>query len=202
MNYLDGLDQESIQEAIKRAKRGVEQYLDIQSRLRIGVDPREKGFQKAFNAFYRVSRRSAGWYESFYGVFFKSLNENWSFQQIVQDLYERTGMVEASFSSKIRASIDTNSVVIDSIVLSNVGLQLSKAKDPLVRLRAADETYTLLSQKFLKILESNTGTLILQEFKTQYPSQHITDIKALDFTLWQLRGTSQPHALGFERRSE
>ena len=144
-------------------------------------------FKKLFNGFYRVSRRTPGWYVSFYDVFYEALVNDFSFDQTLEAIFRATGRVEASFASKIRASIDESSVVIDSVVLSNVGLKLSRSDDPQQRMRAALQTYKDLEKSIAAIRASDLGIFIIDEFRRSYPHATVTDVKAIDLTLWQLR---------------
>ena len=119
---------EQILEAIPKVSKGLNRYENIQFLLNNGVSVGEREFQKLFNGFYRIRARSKSWYESFYGIFENAKNEDWLFNTILSKLHERTGRFEASFASKIRASIDINAAVIDKIVLDNIGLLLRLKK--------------------------------------------------------------------------
>jgi len=80
-------------------------------------------YQKKFNSYYRV-RRNFEWRSHY----FKLLEENKSkgilFSDALRTMYRNTGRYEASFVSKLVATIDTNLPVIDKFVLSNAGLKL------------------------------------------------------------------------------
>ena len=186
-NILVHFDTLSIKTAIDKASAGVERYLSIQDRLKKGVDPRDKAFQQSFNTFYKVSRRSAQWYVHFYEVFFQTREENWNFEKILLEIYKQTGTVEASFASKIRASIDEDSVVIDSVVLLNLGLRLMRGGNAERRLQAACATYATLTEIISTIQHSEVGKEILNQFRERYKALPVSDVKAIDFTLWQHR---------------
>ena len=65
-------------------------------------------YQKKFNYFYQV-RRNAEWREKFYSLFYKySKERNADFADILNALFKRTGMIEASFSSKFAAATAYN----------------------------------------------------------------------------------------------
>lgn len=183
----DRFSHQQLKNAIKRVERGLFRYLELKMLFASGVDVRDRSFQKLFNGFYRVSRRTPDWYVSFYDVFYEALVNNFSFDQILEAIFRATGRVEASFASKIRASIDESSVVIDSVVLSNVGLKLSRSGDPEQRMRAALQTYKELEKSINAIRASDFGIFIIDEFRRSYPHATVTDVKAIDLTLWQLR---------------
>jgi len=63
-------------------------------------------FQKTFNSFYKI-RRNKEWRDAFY-KYFESIkkDENITFFKIINYLYENTDNVEASFASKMLATIN------------------------------------------------------------------------------------------------
>ena len=64
-------------------------------------------FQRTYNGFYRI-RRNAEWRAAYYGLFEEIKNSNPTFEQIIRTLYRDTGNIEASFSSKMLATVDVN----------------------------------------------------------------------------------------------
>jgi hypothetical protein len=180
------INEKQVLEAIPKTKIGLTKYCEIQAILRSGTPVSDKEFQRLFNGFYKVRGRTQSWYASFYSIFETARQENWPFETILRTILSETGRVEASFSSKIRASIDENSAVIDSIVLSNLGFQLPKSNDPL-RLPKIIKLYEDLNNQMERIRKSAIGIFIEKEFFDYHKVRSITPIKALDLTLWQIR---------------
>ena len=96
---------------------GLDRYADIMQ----NADPSSDDFQKLFNGYYRV-RRNDEWRKSYYTLFCKAWKLCYSFDQIVGELYESTGNVEPSFSSKMLATIDSQCPIWDSHVLDKLEL--------------------------------------------------------------------------------
>lgn len=69
-------------------------------------------------------RRNEKWRQHYYDLFAKAKTERFSFEQIITELYRLTGNVEASFSSKMLATIDASKPIWDQYVLQNLGLEL------------------------------------------------------------------------------
>lgn len=67
----------------------------------------DSGFRSTFNAFYRM-RRNAEWKKVYYDLFEIAKGSNLSFEYIIRTMYEVTGNIEASFSSKILATINAD----------------------------------------------------------------------------------------------
>jgi hypothetical protein len=89
-------------------------------------------YQRNFNYFYQV-RRNAEWRKKFYALFYclrdlgdlrAARDSNVNFEHILRTLLAETGKVEASFASKMAATLDPSSPVIDRHVLSYVGRKL------------------------------------------------------------------------------
>jgi hypothetical protein len=76
-------------------------------------------FQRRFNGFYGV-RRNAAWRSQFYALF--QAAKDWGddpatvFRQALEALHARTGRVEASFVSKLVATLHPSAPVIDKLI--------------------------------------------------------------------------------------
>ena len=83
-----------------------------------------KEYQTIFNSFYKV-RRNANWRKIFY-KYFESIKDtkDIKYEDIITYLYKETGNVEASFSSKVLATINPNMPILDRNVLSNLNLKI------------------------------------------------------------------------------
>ena len=84
----------------------------------------ENEFQRTFNSYYQV-RRNNKWRESFFKFYNEAKKERYSFDRIIQELFSRTGQVEASFSSKMLATIDNSKPILDRRVLRFLNLELT-----------------------------------------------------------------------------
>ncbi len=90
-----------------------------------------QGYERNFNYFYQV-RRNAEWRGKFYALFYSSRDKEVDFAYILNELFNRTGRVEASFASKLIATLNPSLPIIDRHVLSYIGRKLpslSKNKD-------------------------------------------------------------------------
>lgn len=75
----------------------------------------DTAFQKKFTSFYRVGRDDR-WRREFYCLFEECKTvEALSFQYILQEMFNRTGRIEASFSSKLLATLNPQMPILDSI---------------------------------------------------------------------------------------
>lgn len=81
-------------------------------------------FQKKFNGFYRVRRCSVNWQPQFFALLGKTIKEDLTFGEVLKSIHKNTGRYEASFASKLCATVYRTAPVIDSIVLAILELKL------------------------------------------------------------------------------
>lgn len=178
------LDESSIDKCLDRLKDGLVKYLWIQSNfININVS-QDIEFQRKFNHFYRL-RRNELWRNEFYLLLEKSKNTKPSFETILLDLYKKTGRVEASFASKLAATVNPSLPIIDSVVLRNLGMKLPIS--PKNRFELIGKVYSEMEWRLNEILKSDIGIQAISKFQDRYPAADITNIKILDLILWQLR---------------
>ncbi|WML23816.1 hypothetical protein [Neobacillus sp. OS1-33] len=109
-----------------------------------------------------------------------------SFEKTFRYIYEELERVEASFSSKLVATINPDLPIWDTVVLKN----LDKKPPAYYKKNRLEETILLyedIKNEYKKILAEETGKLIIQLFDQEYPNSGITNIKKADFVFWQTR---------------
>ena len=130
---------------------GLDRYEEIMQ-----GDPQSSDFQRIFNGYYRI-RRNEEWRRHYYALFCKARDEHYSFGQIITELYQNTGNIEASFSSKMLATINASKPIWDQYVLQNLGLALTgKTKEE--KLQNAVRLYDSIVawyEEYLKTDEAN-----------------------------------------------
>jgi hypothetical protein len=146
--------------------------------------------RRRFNAYYGV-RRNAAWRASFYTHFEAAKRSTLAtpelFEIIVSGLMAETGRIEASFASKLVATLRPNGPVIDSVVRA----WLARYLDPP---RFASDLGTVVAYyRWLeaKMLETaltpeaqHWAAVFDQAFPTQTGEAPISAMKRLDFLIW------------------
>jgi hypothetical protein len=174
-----------IRQALPRVAVGLEKYCWLQEELLrrdVSLDPE---YRRRFIGFYRVRRRT-DWLRVFFDTLQARKTNGISFQEALEVLASETGRIEASFASKLVATIDPDQPVIDSIVLRNVGLRLP-ARTAKTRMADIVALHRQLGQWYKEQLSSEVGAAAVRAFRTAYPNAQITDTKLLDLVLWQIR---------------
>jgi hypothetical protein len=187
IDYIDpNLSNAEIEGLIMLVRDGLMKYEWIQDNYKKVDVSRNKDFQKRFNGFYVIQRKSIDWYQVYYSMLEESKTKNMTFRDVLFEIYERTGNVEASFSSKLVATNDPHKAVIDSVVFSNLGLTLPRYGEK-NRLDKVCEAYETLNHVMQDLLKKSWVVHLINQFRKIYPNSLLTEMKILDLALWQLR---------------
>jgi hypothetical protein len=180
------LDEARIEHVLPRVAVGLQKYRWLQAALHKRDVSRDPEFQLRFNGFYRV-RRNAEWRYAFYDILEREKAKPPAFADVLLALYVATKRIEASFASKLAATIDPRNPVIDSIVLGNLGLRLPISGTISRRLEKCGEVHDFLTRLFSEYLSTEMGQYLVARFESSYPRSELTGVKMLDLVLWQAR---------------
>ena len=166
---------------------GLETYYYLKENLSRTNVSTDKTYQTIFNRFYRV-RRNKEWRDVFYGYFETIKNKkSVSFEEIIKYLYEHTGSVEASFSSKLLSTINPEMPILDQFVLQNLGIKKELTSDKDFKLKNAIDIYQSVIDKEKALLEKEEIQSFIRDFKAFFPEYDLTDTRILDLLLWGVR---------------
>ena len=165
----------------------VRQYSWLQENLYSKNVARDREFQRRFNHFYRV-RYPQCWQKYFFGMLERHKNKTprLEFKDALRQLYQNTGRLEASFASKLVATIDTQRPVIDRHLLKHANLRLPwyGAVD---REAKIVDLYRSLTQWISELRHSECGHKAVAGFTERFPPAGISETKILDLIFWQMR---------------
>lgn len=99
------IDANKILEERLASSMGIDKYARIMQRFNKVDVSQDKDFQREFNGFYIV-RRNAEWRKIYYDLFESMRTGPATFSKIINFLFEKTGNIEASFSSKMLATMN------------------------------------------------------------------------------------------------
>ncbi len=162
-------------------------YVKIMERLQNKSSiANDKDFQKLFNSFY-VVRRNDTWRKYYYELFqnCREQHDNCvTFEYILQNLHTHTGQVEASFASKMLASINPEMPLWDRRVLhyfKKYDLEGSNAQE---RMHCAIKTHDIIIEKYHD-QEQQNFIKIFDNYFPSYPHK-ISNVKKIDCIIWLL----------------
>ena len=176
---------DEIQTALSKLDSGLDRYLWLQRRVRLCDVSTNVEFQRCFSGFYKV-RRNSQWRSVYFGLLESSKTKRIEFPEALTEINRRTGRIEASFASKLIATLDPAKPVIDKFILEHFELRLPGWGLP-DREAKTISLYSNLCDKYSALIQSPTGRMILELFDSRYPCAAVTELKKIDLVLWQIR---------------
>ena len=166
---------------LQERKKDMAAYFDI---MKAAGHPERPEFQKKYDAFYRV-RRDEVWRREYFRMMATfGKRGNASFGEILLRLHQATGQIEASFASKMLATMDPDMPIWDSKVLAALQLRLA-GSSPNIRLSNAVVLYERLCKWYQDFMKTDAAIEMLQRFDKEFPEFRImSQTKKIDFILW------------------
>lgn len=184
------MDENNVREAITKALPGIAKYLAIMDRRDMVDVSTDADFQRAYNGFYRVQRRSPHWYQTYYGLMEQLKGTAPTFDTVLDAVHAKTGRYEPSFSSKLVATLNPAKPVWDIHVLKNIGHSPPRYSHP-AKLNMAKGSYTAIESWYDTFLSSTEATDCIQLFDSMVTEHaRLTPLKKVDLILWQMRSGS------------
>ena len=181
------MNDSEIKASLEKAKIGIYRYHEIMNLFHSVDVSINLDFQKKFNAFYRVRQRNSEWYNAYYSLMQQSKCTTPVFGEILDSINRLLGRYEPSFSSKLLATIDPNRPIWDIHILKNTGHKAPaySSKNKFNEAKKANES---IDDWYKKFLDTEDGRRIIHVFNTEiYHHAKISDVKKVDFILWQTR---------------
>lgn len=147
----------------------------------------DETFQKLFNSFY-VIRMDKTWRNKYYTLFEEVKNSKPTFDYIINELLKLTGRVEASFSSKILATICPDEPILDQFVMKFLGEKISSDGSKGKRVEEAIKVYHNIEEWYLNYLKTENAKQCIRIFDTTFTNYTwLSETKKIDFYLWSIR---------------
>jgi hypothetical protein len=176
-------------------RKGIAKYSALQRNLQTTPDVTQApDFQRQFRSFYRV-RRGVAWQWVFFEFMQQHRRSAPDFRRSLLALADQTHRCEASFASKLAATLNPDLPVLDALVLAVMRAHLPGEWTLLrtgtldSRLGRAVEVYGRLTDAVRRIIATDAGAELLKLFDRQYAQHAFTNTKKLDFMLWRYGAT-------------
>lgn len=195
------IDEIKIRECLEKRKARIKIYIELINELHETDVSKNIEYIKKYKNFYRMNM-ARGLSDEFYNDYFiflqnnKNNKDNLTFEKVLKYLYyesKKSKRIEASFSSKLLATINPNMPVWDTNVFSwlkEYNIKKPKiTKDKDLQLNLTINTYKLL-EKILNNIIKNEGQKYIQVFNDTFVNNpdllNISDMKKIDLILWSL----------------
>lgn len=168
-------------------------YMEIMQAVECVDFKATKEFRKKYNGFYKVRQRSPEWYDQYFSLMEQQSKENRSFEDLLRIMYKEGGKIEASFVSKLMATVNPQFPIWDKFVLINLdrATQWKKLQSDDVekRISEASKIYTYIECWYKSFIESENGKMCIAKFDEALPmyKKKLNDVKKIDFLLWSKR---------------
>lgn len=164
---------------------GLEDYQYIMEQVKQKESINNDVFIKKFNRFYNVRHKNWDtWSTNYYQVFEKMRHEknNVTFERILNDISTET--VDASFASKMLATLNPNKPILDSRVLKNLEITI-KGNTKQERIKFSIEVYKKIEAFYDTYLPTGKAKRNIALFDEIFPDYSwISDTKKIDFIIW------------------
>ena len=174
---------------INRAKPGIAKYLAIMDKVDAVDVSTDASFQSMFKGFYRVRQKPVAWYGAYFSLMQQLKGSRPTFDVVLDSLSTALGnnVCEASFSSKLVATLDPWQPIWDKYVLANTGHKPPASTAP-DKFAQAKRGYASIASWYATFLTSKNGKCWIRAFNDNVDQYwKVTDLKKVDFILWQSR---------------
>jgi len=181
------LDIDKINETMQKSRfiKMVARYQHLISNLHVIDISKCETFQRTYNCFFQLRRNENYRRQHFEFMEANKFNKQISFKIILNHLSNIQNTVEASFASKMLSIINPDMPVLDSKVLQKLSLKKPSPISP----KKIDETiqlYDKICDWYKAFKNTNQYTQWIKLFNQHFPNSGISDVKKIDFVLWQL----------------
>ena len=162
----------------------LDQYAYIMNTFRNTDVTTDSVYQKTFNAFY-VVRCDENWRREYYALMEQCKTAPHTFEEILKAMHSFSGRVEASYASKLLATIDSSYPIWDQYVLKNLGV---KDRKGFRTIEGTVDAYEQIRGWYADYLGTDEAKENIGIFDRELPDYAwISDLKKIDFMLWKMR---------------
>ena len=168
---------------------GLKKYQYLMKNLHETDVSSSKEYQNVFRDFYQMRHFYSDEFAQHYFRLMEQMKytKNMTFEMAIERVKHIQYTYEISFSSKLTHTINPLHPIWDSVVTRKhfqIRAPYASVKD---REKACCQKYTEFEEKFYNYMSSADGQELIVKFDQRFPNNGISDIKKIDFILWQDR---------------
>lgn len=165
---------------------GLDIYLKIMDQVNNTNVYDNSNFRKMFIGYYKLRQKSQYFYDVYFEYMEKCKGNIPLFETALRYIYEKTGEVHYSFCSKLIATLDPSSPILDQYILKHCGFSiLNSSVNAEERIKYYTNVYyTILSEYEDALINSYFIKKFIKEFNEEYPKYaQISNMKKIDCLL-------------------
>ena len=175
---------ERADEILNNLRPFVDKYRQTLNGLATSDISRDDEYRRNFTRFYRLRLPRAACYDDYFALLERNKNNpDLRFEAVLTELQQSTGRIEASFASKLIATIDPYKPVIDRIVLNVLGERLPYCYQT-NREQSVIDLYHRLIDRLAGLQQDDRFDALSGKFRAEFPDYGFTDLKMLDLMVW------------------
>jgi len=174
-----------VKDSLLNVSNGIKRYKYIMDNLFITDVSKDVKFQKTYTYFYKIRRNKETFLPFYYNYIEENKSNNIKFEDVLVYFFNKTNRMEASFSSKLLATINPNMPVWDSIVLKKLSLKVPANKEK-NRILKIVHLYSEIVLCYENYLTTQNAKDVVNVFDEVYPDLNFSDVKKIDFAIWSL----------------
>ncbi len=161
---------------------GLNRYCKIMQRVKSVDVSKDIIFQSQYNGFFKV-RRNYEWRRIFYELLESLKTQPANFTTIITTLFEKTGSIEAVYSSKMLTTLNPNKPILDNFILQRLGMQLI-GKNKYEQLQNSIALYDEIEKWYDEYLCTEDAKECIDVFDRILPEfKWLSNIKKVEFFL-------------------
>lgn len=167
--------------------KSIERYREIMNLFRSENECSDY-FIRIYSGFYRL-RRNDLFRNKYFELLDSLRDKEVEYEEIVRAIYDFSGRVEASFSSKLLATVNDRKPIWDVYVLKNLNVHIPKHYRGERKLNAYLSAYQEIEKWYEISMLSPEGNRMVEFFNERFPEykNSISNEKKVDFVLWSIR---------------
>lgn len=169
-------------------RQGVTKYIFLMDAVWKTDVSSDRSFQSTYRDFYQMRRFYSDDFASRYFSLMEHLKESKviSFKMVFERVKHIQNTYEISFSSKLTHTLDPAFPVWDQVVtVKHFGIHApAGAMD---REKRIIDRYQFYCDQYAAYMHSDEGQTLIHLFDHEFPGNQISDVKKIDFILWQDR---------------
>ncbi|HPK67504.1 MAG TPA: hypothetical protein PLL42_01860 [Bacilli bacterium] len=170
----------------EKIQSGAAKYDFLMNRFLETDVSKDDEFRRKFTGFYKIRRSKTLFLNKYYNLMESLKGNPVAYSKIIKEVSSFQNAIEASFSSKMLATLNPDMPIWDRYVLENIGIKAPQQYRKTINV--CIEIYSEIVKWYKNFMNTQDSREMLFAFNKKLPEyKHFSDIKKIDLMLWQKR---------------